>query len=111
MDVLTSPPELTPTQAGQLAIDFLLADLDVPEEDRDYFSILSARPSGVDWYVVEIGLDGLPDKWVLQVYNSGDCDPCYTFVSPMPATEDVDLAEFPTKIAEIIAAERRGDRL
>ena len=97
---------LLTTDAEALAIDFLMADLEIPEEDQNFFSILSARETGSDWYVVEIGVAGLPDKWVLQVFDTGQCDPCYTFVSPMPAGEDADLEEFPSRIAEVVARER-----
>jgi hypothetical protein len=53
-------------------------------------------------------VEGLPDKWVLQVFDVGQCDPCYTFVSPMPAGEDADLQEFPSRIATVVAQERSG---
>ncbi|HIK57452.1 MAG TPA: hypothetical protein IGS37_20085 [Synechococcales cyanobacterium M55_K2018_004] len=103
--------ELLALDAEQIAMDFLMNDLEIPAEERDFFTILSARHTGSEWYVVEIGIEGLPDKWVLQVFDTGDCDPCYTFVSPMPPGEDSDLAEFPESIAVIVAAERRGERL
>lgn len=97
---------LSTTDAETLAMDFLMEDLEIPAVDQDFFSILSARETGSDWYVVEIGVEGLPDKWVLQVFDTGICDPCYTFVSPMPAGEDADLEEFPDQIAKAIATER-----
>jgi hypothetical protein len=102
---------LQTTDAEAIAKEFLLTDLDIPEEDQDFFAILSARESGSEWYVVEIGVEGLPDKWVLQVFDTGQCDPCYTFSSPMPAGEDADLQEFPEPIAEAIALERNGGRI
>lgn len=102
---------LQTTDAAQLAIEFLMTDLDIPADDQDFFTILSTRESGSEWYVVEIGVAGLPDKWVLQVFDTGQCDPCYTFVSPMPAGEDADLQEFPEAIATVLAAERNGGRL
>jgi hypothetical protein len=104
MDLLTK-------DAHKLAINFLMVDLGIPEEDQEYFTVLSARPVGSNWDVVEIGIEGLPDKWVVQVFDTGECDPCYTFNSPMPAFEDTDLAEFPLSIAEIVATERQGGRL
>ncbi len=97
--------------ATAIALEFLWTDLDVPPEDQDFFAILSSRKSGSEWYVVEIGVEGLPDKWVLQVFDTGACDPCYTFVSPMPSGEDADLLEFPPAIANAIAAERQGGRI
>jgi len=99
------------TEAETLALNFLLEDLEIPEDDRDFFSVLSVRETGSEWYVVEIGIAGLPDKWVLQVFDTGYCDPCYTFNSPMPAGDDADLQEFPERIAEVLAAERSGEHL
>lgn len=90
------------------AIDFLMEDLEIPEIDRDFFCVISTRETGSEWYVVEVGVEGLPDKWSLQVFDTGFCDPCYTFISPMPAGEDADLDEFPDRIAEVIAKERAG---
>ena len=102
---------LQTTDATKVALDFLMTDLEIPEEDQDFFAVLSSRESGSEWYVVEIGVEGLPDKWVLQVFDTGVCDPCYTFASPMPAGEDTDLQEFPTAIANAIAIERNGGRI
>lgn len=99
---------LLTTDAEALALEFLLEDLEIPTADQDFFSVLSTREIGSDWYVVEIGVAGLPDKWVLQVFDTGQCDPCYTFVSPMPAEEDADLEEFPPRIADVIGVERTG---
>ncbi len=101
---------LSTADAKTLAMDFLMEDLEIPVDDQDFFSILSTRDIGSDWYVVEIGVAGLPDKWVLQVFDTGQCDPCYTFVSPMPEGEDADLEEFPDCIAKVIAVERSGNR-
>jgi hypothetical protein len=103
IQIMMTLPE---TDAKTLAMEFLMTDLEIPTEDQDFFSILSTRQTGSDWYVVEIGVEGLPDKWVLQVFDTGQCDPCYTFVSPMPSGEDADLQEFPTQIAEVVATER-----
>ena len=102
---------LSTTDAEALATEFLMEDLAIPDEERDFFAILSIRESGSDWYVIEIGVEGLPDKWVLQVFDTGQCDPCYTFVSPMPAGEDADLTEFPVAIAAAVATERSGGRI
>jgi hypothetical protein len=92
--------------AQALALDFLMGDLNIPPADQDFFSVISTREAGSDWYVVEIGIGGLPDKWALQVFDTGQCDPCYTFTSPMPAGEDADLDEFPARIATVVATER-----
>ncbi|NJM96762.1 MAG: hypothetical protein HC800_05820 [Phormidesmis sp. RL_2_1] len=94
------------TEAEQLAMDFLMDDLEMSAEDQTFFSTISARMTGSNWIVVEIGVAGLPDKWVIQVFDTGRCDPCYTFVSPMPPGEDADLKEFPDHIAEVVARER-----
>lgn len=97
--------------AETLAMEFLMTDLEIPEEDQDFFSVLSIRESGSEWYVVEVGVEGLPDKWVLQVFDTGQCDPCYTFISPMPAGEDADLQEFPLSIAKAVAGDRRENKV
>jgi len=97
---------LIPPTAAKLALDFLLTDLEIPAADRDFFTVLGTRETGSEWYAVDIGVEGLPDRWVLQVFDTGQCDPCYTFVSPMPAGEDADLAEFPLPIAQAVATER-----
>jgi hypothetical protein len=98
---------LSTQEVGQLATEFLVTDLEIPSEDQEWFSVLSARPIGETWHVVEIGVEGLPDKWVLQVYDTGECDPCYTFSSPVKATEsDTGLEDLPEAIAQILASER-----
>ena len=102
---------LPKVDATTLALAFLMEDLDIPDVERDLFTVLSVRETGSEWYAVEIGVEGLPDKWVLQVFDTGQCDPCYTFVSPMPAGEDADLDEFPVPIAAAIATERAGGRI
>jgi hypothetical protein len=99
--------KLSVEQARQLAIAFLLDDLEVPADEQDWFSTLSARQVGTTWYVVEIGVEGLPDKWVVQVYDTGECDPSYTFTSPIEATEvDTGLEDLPAAIARILALVR-----
>jgi hypothetical protein len=100
--------QLSMTEAENLALNFLVEDLEIPEDDRDFFSVISTRETGSEWYVVEVGVAGLPDKWVLQVFDTGYCDPCYTFNSPMPTGEDADLQEFPERIAEVVGKERSG---
>ncbi|MGD1943180.1 MAG: hypothetical protein ACFB0G_17935 [Leptolyngbyaceae cyanobacterium] len=102
---------LQTADAKSSALTFLMEDLEIPEEDQDFFAVLSVRESGSEWYVVEIGVEGLPDKWVLQVFDTGVWDLCYTFVSPMPMGEDADLEEFPIAIAAAISAERNGGRI
>ena len=105
--------DLTPTDAEQLALDFFLEDWDIPEDDRDFFVSLNSRVVDDRWYVVEIGVEGLPDKWVIQVYDeTKDCDPCFTFVSPVNASEsETGLEELPESIAEILRVERQGQEV
>ena len=102
--------ELTSTDAEQLALDFFLEDWEVPEEDRDFFIPLESRNIDDRWYVVEIGVEGLPDKWVIQVFDeTKDCDPCFTFISPIKASEsETGLEEMPESIAEILHSERKN---
>jgi hypothetical protein len=99
------------TEAEELAIEFLVSDLEIPEDDQDWFSVINSRliQDSYGWYIVELGVAGLPDKWVIQVYDHGECDPSYTFYSPldMSATTD-DLAEYPESIAEAIEMERQN---
>ena len=101
--------ELTSTDAEQLALNFFLEDWEIPEDDRDFFVALNSRLVNDSWYVVEIGVEGLPDQWVIQVYDeTKDCDPCFTFVSPIKASEsETGLEEMPESIAEILRSERQ----
>jgi hypothetical protein len=101
--------ELTETEAGELAIAFLTEDLGIAEEDREWFTVMSSKFLGESWYVVEIGIEGTPDKWVVQVYDTRECDPSYTFVSPVsPEDDHTDLAELPEEIANVVIAERNA---
>lgn len=97
--------ELISINAENIALDFLMAEWEFSSADREWFSILSARPIGENWYVVEIGVEGLPDKWIFQVYDTGNCDPNYTFISPM-SDIDSDLDELPERIAQVLLSER-----
>lgn len=99
---------MTAAEAERLAHSFLLEDLNIPTEDHDWFAVLGSRYIKDAWYVVEIGVEGLPDKWVIQVYDTGTCDPNYTFASPMAATDSSDLEELPESIAAVITAERQS---
>jgi len=99
--------EVTRVEAGQQAMSFLMQDLEIPPDDQEWFSVLGVRPVGETWHVVEIGVEGLPDQWVLQVYDTGECDPNYTFRSPVKATEsDTGLEDLPEIIAQILTTER-----
>ena len=105
--------ELTSTVAEQLALDFFLEDWEIPEDDRDFFVPLDSRAVDDSWYVVEIAVEGLPDKWVIQVYDeTKDCDPCFTFISPIkPSESETGLEEMPDSIAEILRSERKSKEI
>ncbi|MEB3357939.1 MAG: hypothetical protein VKK04_14525 [Synechococcales bacterium] len=103
----TKTLDLTSNDAAAIAFHFLTNEWELAPEERDWFTVLSSRLVGESWYVVEVGIEGLPDKWVLQVYDTGECDPNYTFVSPIRgSSQDADLSDYPESIAEILTAER-----
>lgn len=102
--------QTTTVDAAQIAFDFLMTDLNLPIDDREWFTVLGCRSVDDRWYVVEIGVEGFPDKWVLQVWDTGICDPSYTFVSPIHATDGIsDLVALPETIAATIATERQNN--
>jgi hypothetical protein len=101
--------KISAEQAGEIAMTFLMEDLEIAPDDQEWFSVLTSRPIGETWHVVEIGVEGLPDKWVLQVFDTGVCDPCHTFSTPVkPSEADTGIDEFPEVIAHVIRAERVG---
>ncbi len=98
-------------EAEKLAIDFLSNDWEVPQTEKDWFTIRYARQEP-SWYIVEVGIEGCPDYWILQVYDTAECDPCYTFVSPLSGSQDTDdLQELPESIAKAIAFERGSQEM
>lgn len=98
---------VTVAEAERFAFDFLMQDLEIPLEAQEWFTAISSRQVGDGWYIVEIGVEGIPDRWVIQVYDTGECDPNYTFVSPMRASDGgFDLEELPDAIARAVLAER-----
>ncbi|WP_066377323.1 MULTISPECIES: hypothetical protein [unclassified Anabaena] len=100
---------LTATDAGHIALEFLLADWNIPEDYRDWFTILNSRLVGESWYIVELGVEGFPDKWFIQVYDTGACDPNYTFMTPINGSDGfVDLNNLPEILAEVLVAERKA---
>ena len=100
---------LTATDAGQIALEFLLADWNIFDEYRDWFTIFNSRLMGQIWYIVELGVEGFPDRWYIQVYDTGECDPNYTFVSPIKGNEGfIDLSHLPEILAEVLVAERKS---
>ncbi len=62
---------LTATDAGQIAFEFLMADWNISEYDREWFTIVNSRLVGESWYIVELGVAGFPDRWFIQVYDTG----------------------------------------
>ncbi|MDV2995451.1 MAG: hypothetical protein N4J56_005105 [Chroococcidiopsis sp. SAG 2025] len=99
--------ELTATEAQQLAFNFLMEDLNIFPEDREWFAVLSSRFIGESWYVVEIGVEGLPDKWLIQVYDTRECDPSYTFSSPIRTVQETELQDLPEGIAQVLMLEHQ----
>ncbi len=93
----------------KIAFDFLVDEWSLSREDQDWISVLGSRMVDGSWYIIEIGIEGLPDKWVLQVYDTQQCDPNYTFITPISASEqNTGLADFPDKIAEVLESERNS---
>lgn len=100
---------LTETDAGQIALEFLMADWNICEDDREWFTIFNSRLVGESWYIVELGVEGFPDRWFIQVYDTGMCDPNYTFVSPVPGIYGFqDFGDLPDMVAEVLVAERKA---
>ncbi|PMB31985.1 hypothetical protein CEN47_11095 [Fischerella thermalis CCMEE 5319] len=98
---------LTATDAGQIALEFLMAEWNVLEANREWFVIVNSRLIGMSWYIVEIAVEGFPDRWYVQVYDTGECDPDYTFISPIRDSEGyADLTELPSLVAEVLVSER-----
>ncbi|NJK36893.1 MAG: hypothetical protein HC835_07350 [Oscillatoriales cyanobacterium RM2_1_1] len=106
---MTIDPKFSIQNAEQIALEFCQSEWNLLPEELDWFTVLQTRPAGESWYIIEVGIEGFPDKWVLQVYDTGLCDPSYTFYSPMSASEDdSDLVELPDRIAEVLRLERRS---
>ncbi|NWF61241.1 MAG: hypothetical protein HXY43_18795 [Fischerella sp.] len=98
---------LTATDAGQIALEFLMAEWNVLEENREWFVIVNSRLIGQSWYIVELAVEGFPDRWYIQVYDTGECDPNYTFISPIRGSEGyTDLTDLPHLVAEVLVSER-----
>lgn len=98
--------EVAPENAQQLALDFLVDEWTLSVNDREWLTVITARLIGESWYVVEIGVEGLPDKWAIQVYDTGECDPDYTFVSPIATLDPSEAELMPSAIATMLEAER-----
>lgn len=100
---------LTATDAGHIALEFLLAEWNILEDYRDWFTILNSRLVGESWYIVELAVPGFPDRWYIQVYDTGECDPNYTFKSPLNGSDGfIDLSNLPEIVAEVLVSERKS---
>ncbi|ARV60664.1 hypothetical protein BZZ01_20435 [Nostocales cyanobacterium HT-58-2] len=100
---------LTATDAGQIALEFLMADWNILEKDRQWFVIVNSSLIGQSWYIVELAVEGFPDRWYIQVYDTGACDPNYTFISPISGSDGyVDLGDLPHLVAEVLVSERNA---
>jgi hypothetical protein len=100
---------LTSIDAGQIALEFLMADWNISEPNREWFTIFNSRLIGECWYIVELGIAGFADRWFIQVYDNGECDPNYTFISPMRGSDGyVDLMDLPELVAEVLVSERNA---
>lgn len=100
---------LTSIDAGQIALEFLMADWNISEPNSEWFTIFNSRLIGECWYIVELGIAGFPDRWFIQVYDNGECDPNYTFISPMRGSDGyIDLMDLPDLVAEVLVSERNA---
>jgi hypothetical protein len=98
------------SEAEKKAIDFIIEEWELSLQEKDLFKIENSRR--IDdkwWYIVEVTVKNLPDKWVIQVYDDGECDPCYTFVSPFSEAEkSANLDSLPERLASALQEERIG---
>lgn len=96
--------------AEKLALNFLMQEWELSTQEQEWFTVVNSRKIPDTWWsIVEIGLKNLPDKWVIQVFDDGECDPCYTFVSPFSKDNlNAHLADLPVKIAIALEKERKG---
>ncbi|MEG3436989.1 hypothetical protein V0288_07640 [Pannus brasiliensis CCIBt3594] len=101
---------ITVDDAKISALEFLTGEWELSEIDRAWLEVLDARLlNNGRWYVVEIGVKDLPDKWVLQIYEEGNCDPCYTFVSPYKDGDiSAGLESLPESLSIALQEERNG---
>jgi hypothetical protein len=99
--------DISPEVAQSKALAFIAAEWTLPPDDQEWLSVLSARLVGESWYVVELGVEGLPDKWAVQVYDTGECDPDYSFMSPIAALDEAEASTFPPAIAAMLKSERQ----
>lgn len=98
------------TDAEKKAIDFIIEEWELSQEERAWFTIDNSKTiSDKWWHIVEVSIKDLPDKWVIQVYDDGECDPCYTFTSPFSETAiNTKLDALPKGLATALQEERKG---
>ncbi len=95
-------------EAKKLALEFLTHEWNVPLADQNWFTVISCNPLGEDGYNIEIGIEGFPDRWIVEVYDTGRCEPYYEFISPIRDSEsNSDLEDLPDWIAQVLIAERK----
>ncbi|MBR8833131.1 MAG: hypothetical protein DSM106950_03560 [Stigonema ocellatum SAG 48.90 = DSM 106950] len=100
---------LTSTDAAQIALEFLMAEWNISEDDREWFIIVNSRLIGECWYVVELAVQGLPDRWFMQVYDNGECESNYTFISPVRSSQRyIEHPDLPYLVAEVLVSERNA---
>lgn len=96
-------------QAEHLAFEFLSEEWLLSPIDQGWLILLTSRYTDNHWYIVELGVQGSPDRWIIQVYDNGECDPNYTFDSPLTGHKDnANLSRYPQRIADMIYTERNG---
>ena len=96
--------------AEKKAIDFILEEWELSQPEKEWFVIHNSKTiSDKWWHIIEVSVKDLPDKWVVQVYEDGECDPCYTFTSPFSeAGTTTQLETLPQKLATALQEERKG---
>ncbi len=98
------------SEAEQNALEFIVEEWELSNQEKELLTVTNSRK--IDdkwWYIVEVQVNALPDKWVMQVYDDGECDPCYTFVSPFSEGEiSANLEKIPQKLALALKEERMG---
>ena len=100
---------LTENEAQQIALEFIINEWNIADEHKDWFTVIDCRLIGQSWYIVEIAVAGFPDRWYLQVYDTAECDPNYTFISLIRGSEGyTDLNDLPELIAEVLVCERNA---
>lgn len=103
---MISSVDICPEEAQVKALNFIAEEWSLPPSDQEWLTVTAARLIGESWYVVELGVEGLPDQWVVQVYDTGECDPDYTFVSPLATLDQAEADLMPAAIATMLTTER-----